>query len=66
MLVTTPLSPEVNFPSVNFQGRPMPLLIGSTTFACTLLSMTLGQIAVGMEAMGVMLASLVLMSLQRE
>jgi len=28
--------------------------------------MALGQIAVGMEAMGVMLASLVLMSLQRE
>jgi len=56
----------VNFPSVNFQGRPMPLLIGSTTFACTLLSMALGQIAVGMEAMGVILASLVLMSLQRE
>jgi len=44
----------------------MPLLIGSTTFACTLLSMALGQITVGMEAMGVMLASLVLMSLQRE
>ena len=44
----------------------MPLLIGSTTFACTLLSMALGQIAVGMESMGVMLASLVLMSLQRE
>src|SRR4030088_697717 len=44
----------------------MPLLIGSTTLACTLLSMALGQIAIGMEGVGVVLASLVLMSLQRE
>ena len=44
----------------------MPLLLGSTTLVCTLLSMMLGQIAVGMEAIGVMLAALVLMSLQRE
>ena len=44
----------------------MPMLIGSTTIVCTLLSMMLGQIAVGMEAAGVLLASAVLMSLQRE
>jgi hypothetical protein len=44
----------------------MSLLIGSTTLACTLLSMALGQIAFGMEGMGVLLASLVLMTLQRE
>jgi hypothetical protein len=44
----------------------MPMLIGSTTMVCTLLSMMLGQITVGMEALGVLLASAVLMSLQRE
>ncbi len=44
----------------------MPMLIGSTTVACTLLSMMLGQIAMGMEAIGVVLAALVLMSVQRE
>jgi len=52
--------------SVNFRITPMPLLIGSTTLACTLLSRAIGQIAVGMEGVGVVLASLVLMSLQRE
>jgi len=44
----------------------MPMLLGSTTVFCTLLSMMLGQIAVGMEAIGVVLAALVLMSVQRE
>jgi hypothetical protein len=44
----------------------MPMLIGSTTMVCTLLIMMLGQITVGMEALGVLLASAVLMSLQRE
>ena len=44
----------------------MPMLLGSTTFACTLLSMMLGQITMGMEAIGVLLAALVLMSVQRE
>jgi hypothetical protein len=44
----------------------MPMLIGSATFACTLVSMALGQIAMGTEALGVLLASLVLMSVQRE
>jgi hypothetical protein len=47
-------------------GDLMPMLIGSTTMACTLLSMMLGQISMGMEALGVLLASIVLMSLQRE
>lgn len=44
----------------------MPMLLGSATMACTLLSMMLGQITAGMEALGVLLAALVLMSLQRE
>ena len=44
----------------------MPMLIGSATVFCTLLSMILGQITVGMEAIGVVLAALVLMSVQRE
>ena len=44
----------------------MPMLLGSTTFACTLLSMALGQVSIGIQAMGVLLASIVLMSLQRE
>lgn len=44
----------------------MPLLIGSTTVVCTLISMMLGQITLGMEAIGVLLAAAVLMSLQRE
>jgi hypothetical protein len=43
----------------------MPMLIGATTVACTLLSMILGEIALGMEALGVLLAAAVLMSLQR-
>ena len=44
----------------------MPMLIGSTTVACTLVSMMLGQIAMSMEAIGVLLAAGVLMSVQRE
>jgi hypothetical protein len=44
----------------------MPMLLGSATVACTLLSMMLGQITMGMEAIGVLLAALVLMSVQRE
>jgi hypothetical protein len=44
----------------------MPMLIGATTAACTLLSMMLGQITLGMESLGVLLAALVLMSLQPE
>ena len=44
----------------------MPMLIGSTTIFCTLLSIMLGQIAMGTEALGVMLAAFVLMSVQRE
>jgi hypothetical protein len=44
----------------------MPMLLGSTTVVCTLLSMMLGQITMGMEATGVLLAALVLMSVQRE
>ena len=44
----------------------MPLLLGSTTLACMLFSMLLGQVALGMESLGVLLATLVLMSLQPE
>ncbi len=44
----------------------MPMLLGSTTLVCTLFSMMLGQVALGMESAGALLASLVLMSLQRE
>ena len=44
----------------------MPLLLGSTTVVCTLISMMLGQITLGMETIGVLLAAGVLMSLQRE
>lgn len=44
----------------------MPLLIGSTTVLCTLFSMLIGQVAIGMESLGVLLAAAVLMSVQRE
>jgi hypothetical protein len=44
----------------------MPMLLGSAIVVCTLLSMMLGQIAIGTEAIGVLLAALVLMSVQRE
>ena len=44
----------------------MPLLIGSATIAITLISMAVGQISAGFEAFGVLLAALVLMSLQEE
>jgi hypothetical protein len=42
------------------------MLLGAATVVCTLLSLILGQIALGMEALGVLLAAAVLMSLQRE
>ena len=38
----------------------MPLLIGTATLAATLLSMAFGQINVGFEAFGVLLAAVVL------
>ena len=44
----------------------MPMLLGSATLACTLFSMLLGQVALGMESVGVLLATLVLMSLKPE
>jgi hypothetical protein len=44
----------------------MPLLIGAATFAVTLLSMASGQINAGFEALGVLLASVVLMTLREE
>jgi hypothetical protein len=44
----------------------MPLLIGSATIAITLVSMAFGQIETGVETFGVLLAALVLMTLQEE
>jgi hypothetical protein len=44
----------------------MPLLIGAATLVSTIFSISLGQVAMGTEALGVMLAALVVMSLQRE
>ena len=44
----------------------MPMLLGATTLVCTLAMMAIGQIAMGTEAIGVMLAAAVLMSVERE
>jgi hypothetical protein len=44
----------------------MPMLLGSATLVCTLLSIAAGEIAMGVQALGVMLAAAVLISLQRE
>jgi hypothetical protein len=44
----------------------MPMLIGAATAATTLLSMALGQINAGFEALGVLLAAAVLMTLRPE
>ena len=40
----------------------MPFLIGAATAATTLLSMALGQIDAGFEALGVLIAACVLMT----
>lgn len=44
----------------------MLMLIGAATAASTLMSMALGQINTGFEAMGVLLAAVVLMTLRQE
>jgi len=44
----------------------MPFLIGAATLATTLLSMAFGQINTGVEAFGVLLAAVVLMTLRLE
>jgi len=44
----------------------MPMLLGSTTLVCTLLSMALGEVAMGLQVPGEALGALVVMSLQRE
>jgi hypothetical protein len=44
----------------------MPFLIGSATLLSTLLCLSLGEVPMGMHALGVMLASVVAMSLQPE
>jgi len=57
---------RVSQAQVKREERTMPLLIGSATLAATLLSMACGQINVGFEAFGVLLASVVLMTLREE
>jgi hypothetical protein len=44
----------------------MPLLFGAATAATTLLSMALGQIGTGFEALGVLIAAIVVMTLREE
>ena len=44
----------------------MPMLIGAATAASTLMSLALGQINTGFEALGVLLAAVVLMTLRPE
>jgi hypothetical protein len=44
----------------------MPLLIGAATIAITLISMACGQIDTGVEALGVLIAGCVLMTLRPE
>ena len=44
----------------------MPFLIGAAIAATTLMSMVLGQINTGFEALGVLLAAGVLMTLREE
>jgi hypothetical protein len=63
--VTTPLR-RFRQPRIANWDAAMPMLLGSTTVICTLISMMLGQINMGMETIGVLLAAGVLMSVQRE
>jgi hypothetical protein len=58
--------PAEPFPHAYMGFAAMPLLLGSTIVVCTLFSMMLGQIAMSMEAVGVLLAAFVLMTVQRE
>jgi hypothetical protein len=44
----------------------MPMLIGGATAVTTLVSMAFGQINTGFEALGVLLAAIVLMTLRQE
>jgi hypothetical protein len=44
----------------------MPRLIGAATLAITLISIACGQIAAGVEALGVLIGACLLMTLQRE
>jgi|GEM_PF-1144039 hypothetical protein len=44
----------------------MPLAIGAATIVSTLLSMAFGQINTGLEAFGVLLAAVVLMTIRQE
>jgi hypothetical protein len=44
----------------------MPRLIGAATLVITLISMACGQIAAGIEALGVVLAACLLLTLQQE
>ena len=60
-LVLAPISPQSNDRDNN-----MPFLIGAVIAATTLMSMALGQINTGFEALGVLLAAGVLMTLREE
>lgn len=44
----------------------MPLVIGAATVTSMLLSMAFGQINTGFEALGVLIAAVVLMTLRQE
>jgi hypothetical protein len=44
----------------------MPFMIGAATAATTLVSMALGQIDTGFAALGVLMAAIVLMTMQEE
>jgi hypothetical protein len=44
----------------------MPFVIGAAIIASTLLSMAFGQINTGFEALGVLLAACVLMTMRRQ
>ena len=50
----------------NHRDRPMPFLLGAATAVVTLLGMLGGQIDLGLEAGGVLLASAVLMTVRIE
>jgi hypothetical protein len=53
-------------PQSNDRDPAMPFLIGAAIAATTLMSMALGQIDTGLEALGVLLAAGVLMTLREQ
>jgi hypothetical protein len=63
LLIVTPSSSPLK---PKHRKRAMLMLIGAATAASTLMSMALGQINSGFEALGVLLAAVVLMTLRQE